>query len=240
MHASPDPRPSSITRESLPVDLGDLPLTVARSGGAGAAVVVVPSAFGVGPDLEAQMAELAADASLVVAFDPFFREDPGLASYDDMPRVMARLKALDRERTRRDLLATIAWARRADSGARVVVLGICFGGPFALLAAAEGAADGVVTWHGTGMDRHVDRAADMRCPMRLHFGSADPFVPPAAVEAVRQAFTGREDVHLFVHEGATHGFSHRAAPRAYDPKAEQAGMESVRQLVLELGSRTAR
>jgi hypothetical protein len=48
---------------------------------------------------------------------------------------------------------------------------------------------------------------------------------------VRRAFSERRDVEIFVHEGATHGFSHRAAPRAYDERAERAGMESLRELI---------
>jgi carboxymethylenebutenolidase len=80
------------------------------------------------------------------------------------------------------------------------------------------------------MEHHVERAAEMRCPMRLHFGGADPFVPMASVDAVRTAFSGRPDVAVVVHEGATHGFSHRGAPRAHDERAERAGMDSLRAL----------
>jgi carboxymethylenebutenolidase len=218
---------ASVTRRVVPVAGGELPLTVARGAGTGAALVIVPSAFGVGPDLEAQMRELSAHARLVVALDPFFRGDGGLASYDDIPRVMARLAALDRERCTHDLAAALAWARSECRSARVVALGICFGGPFALLAAADGLVHGVVSWHGTGMERFLARAPEMRCPMRHHFGGADPFVPPAAVGQVRSAFAGRSDVRLFVHEGATHGFSHRGAPQAYDAEAERAGTASV-------------
>ena len=131
-------------------------------------------------------------------------------------------------------------ARGAGAGAavreqarhpKVVVLGICFGGPSALLAAADGVADGVVTWHGSHMSDFLARASEMRCPMRLHFGGEDPFVPTQAVAAVRSAFTGRHDVRIIVHDGATHGYSHRAAPQAYDRQAERAGMDSLRELI---------
>jgi carboxymethylenebutenolidase len=219
-----------IAQHLLPVEAGELPLTVARAGGSGAAVVVAPSAFGVADDLQAQLQELARDATLVVAFDPFFRGEAGVVPYDDMPRVMKRLQALDRGRAYRDLRATIEWAR-AESGRPVVVLGICLGGPFALLAAADGAAQGVVTWHGSRMENYLDRAPQMRCPMRLHFGAVDPLSPPEVVQRVRAAFAGHADVRLVVHEGATHGFSHRTAAQAYQRAAEQAGLESVRELV---------
>ena len=39
------------------------------------------------------------------------------------------------------------------------------------------------------------------------------------------------DVRFFVHEGATHGFSHRGAAAAYQAEADRAGMASVRELV---------
>ncbi len=225
------PHAATIVRHLLPVDGSELPLTVARSHGAGAAVVIMPSAFGVAVDLEEQMMELCSDATLVVAMDPFFRTDPGAAPYDDMPRIMARLQSLDRARTYRDLLAAIDWTREEADGRAVVVLGVCFGGPFALLAAADGAVDGVVTWHGTRMDQYLDRAAEMRCPMRLHFGAVDPVVPMAAVDAICAAFAGRPDVRVVVHEGATHGFSHPSSARSYDAPAERAGMSSLCELV---------
>jgi carboxymethylenebutenolidase len=221
----------ALSRHALPVPAGLLPLTVARGGGSGAALVVVPSAFGVAPDLEAQLEALAGEARLVATFDPFFREDPGVVPYEDMARVMQRLRGLDRARAQADLRAVLAWARAEAGGGPVVVLGVCFGGPFALLAAADGLVDGVATWHGTRLESFLGRAPEMRCPMRLHFGGVDPFVPPAAVEAVREAFAGREDVHLFVHPGATHGFTHPGAAKAYDARAERAALASVCELV---------
>jgi carboxymethylenebutenolidase len=219
------------THVEIPVEAGNLPLTVTRARGDGAAVVIMPSAFGVAPDLEAQMRELAETASAVVALDPFFRNDPGSIPYEDMGRVMARLQALDRAQSHRDLRAAIEWTRRELGAKRVVVLGICFGGPFALVAAADGIADAVVTWHGTRMEHHLERAAEMRCPMHFHFGAIDPFVSAEAVEVVRKTFSGREDVRIVVHDGATHGFSHRGSAHAYNQPAEEAGLESVRALV---------
>ena len=219
------------------MEQGALPLTYARAEGKGAAVVIMPAASGVGPDLEAQMAELATDARVVVTFDPFFRDDPGLAPYGDMKRIMGRLRAVDPARTYGDLRAVIDWARGQAPGSPVVMLGICFGGPFALQAAADGVVDAVVTWHGSRMENHLARVAEMRCPMHHHIGAVDPVVPPAALEALRAAFAGRPNVRLFVHGGATHGFSQRGAPQAYDARAEQAGMASLRELVAKAAQR---
>jgi carboxymethylenebutenolidase len=225
---------STISHPSVSIDGGALPLTLARDKGRGAGIAIFPSAFGIGADLEQQMAELAADARAVAAFDPFWRGDAGFARTDEMPRVMARMQSLDRERAARDLRAVTRWLR-AEAGCRsVIALGICFGGPFALRAAADGDANGVVTWHGTALGQHLTRAAEMRGPMRLHFGGADPFVPPREVAAIRAAFAARADVQIVVHDGATHGFSHRGVPEAFQPAAERAALDAARELARAL------
>lgn len=211
----------------LDVDGGSLPVTVARAGGRGAAVVLMPSAYGLADDVLDQLERLAVHARFAAAFDPFFRTNGGVIPYGDLPAVFARLRTLDVSRTRRDLDAVLAWAR-ADGP--VVLVGVCFAGQFVLPVAAEGLVDGVVTWHGGRIDQHLHLAPDVRCPMRLHYGAVDPIIPLSAVDAVRQAFEGAPHVQLHVHPGATHGFTHRDAV-AFDPVAEAAAMGSVIELV---------
>ncbi len=225
------PRTDSITREHLALDHGDaLPLTVVRGAGEGAAVVIMPAAFGVADDLVTQMRALADSACAVLTWDPFFRVDDGPVPYTEMPRVMKRIGALDPARFSADLRAVLSHARAASAGRGVVMVGVCAGGPFALHAAADGLVDAVAVWHGSRLDGALARAAEMRAPMRFHFGAVDPFVPVATIDAVRAAFAGRHDVEVFVHEGATHGFSHPTAP-AWNAPAERAAMDSVRALV---------
>lgn len=216
-----------VTRESLQVGDHTLALTLARGSGEGAAVVMMPSAFGVAADVEAQLADFARHARLAVAFDPFSRDDPGVIPYGDMKRVMARLGALDRERTYRDLRAVIDWAREASP--RVILLGVCFGGPFVVRAAADGAADGVVAWHPSRLEDHLEGMERIRCPLRLHLGSEDPLTPPNVVAELRSAVAPLPDARMEIHPGATHGFTHRSAP-VYQPAAEHAAMVSVAEL----------
>ncbi|MCA9540762.1 MAG: dienelactone hydrolase family protein [Myxococcales bacterium] len=216
---------------ALPPAFDALPVTIARGPHGDAALVIMPSAFSPGPDVEAKMLDLAHEARLCVTYDPFFRTDPGVVPYADFGRVRARIGALDRPALWRDVQMMIAWARTQPGVERVVMLGVCFGGPFALLAAADGLVDGIVTWHGSRMEAFLDRAVEIGCPVRFHFGAVDPFVPPAAVEAVKAAFAAHPDAEIVVHAGATHGFSHADAPQAHDPAAELAGMKAVRDLL---------
>ena len=202
---------------------------------ASSALVVMPAAFGIGADVAAQLQELAAHAAVVVAVDPFARDAPEPLPYTDTPAVMQRLQGLDRARASADFHAAIDLAR--TQAPRVVALGVCFGGVFALSAAADGLVDAAVTWHGGRLETLMGRASEMRCPLRLHFGAVDPIVPPAAVDSIRAAFAGRDDVDVVVHAGATHGFTHRSAV-VFSAPAEAAAMQAVIQ-TLGQSTRTA-
>lgn len=217
------------------VEDGAVPVTLFRRPGTpGPALVVAPSAFGVTDDLVDQMRTLAAGAGLVVAMDMFFRDHPGPIDYADMGPVMSRLQALDKQRALADFEAVVAWARaQPECNGRVLGLGICFGGPFVFLAATEGLLEAVATWHGTRLESFLAGADAMRCPMALHFGERDRVVPLAAVEEVRAAFAGREDVAIHLHEGADHGFTHPRAP-TWNAAAAEAAMGSVQRLLVAL------
>jgi carboxymethylenebutenolidase len=220
---------STITKTRLPVAGGELPLTIASGAGAGAAVVIFPAAFGVAPDLEQQMLELAHHATLVVSLDPFFRTDLGVVPYADMARVITRLGGANRDQLTSDFHAVPQWTRSESPQRKIVALGVCIGGLYALQSAAEGLVDGLVIWHGSKLDDAVPRAPLVQCPVRFHFGALDPIVPPATVASVRAAFQSHRDAKIFVHDGATHGFSHRTAT-AYHAPAEKAAMASVAEL----------
>lgn len=170
------------------------------------AVVVVPSVFGPAPDLLARLGELG-DAALVCVPDPFWRTGEGALEYGDMESVTARFGEFDVQRCRAEMGVVAAWAR-ANGNGRVVGVGICFGGPYVLRMAADGELDGVVTWHGSGMERVLRRAGEITCPVRHHLGSVDAITPPEVVDALRAAFADHPDAEIVVHEGADHGFSH--------------------------------
>lgn len=215
-----------------------LALQVVAGTGAGAAVVVVPSVFGVRDDVLALLRRLAPRAARAVVFDTFNRVDEGVLGYDEMPRLMARIRGHAPAQADADLAAAVAWARDAGGTAPampVVVLGICFGGGMALRAAVAGRIDGLVTWHGTRLEGNLAGVEHLTCPVRLHFGEDDPVVPAAARAAIAAAFAGHPDAELVVHPGATHGYSHPDA-EAWHPVAAQAGLDALFDLVGRLGA----
>jgi carboxymethylenebutenolidase len=221
-------------RETVGVSTGDGDMPVVRLAPEdpreAPALLVIPSIFGPAEDLVERLGRLEADACVLVT-DPFWRVGPGPVPYHDFPAALEKVQALDRPRCIEDITRVAQWARAQGNG-RVVGLGICFGGPFCLMGAAEGWLDGVVTWHGSRMENYLERAAEMRGPMRLHFGSHDRVTPPETLERIREAFAGRADVEIVVHEGCEHGYSHAGA--AFDEVAADAGLAALGEVLSRL------
>ena len=195
------------------------------------ALIVVPSIYGPAPDLIERLAEFAAAARVVLP-DPFWRVGGGALPYSESEKARSRLAGFDLRRCIADLGAVLGWAVARSNG-RVIGLGICFGGPFVLRFAGEGRLAGVVAWHGSRMENFLGRAHETTCPLRLHFGSADPLTPPAVIEKIRAAFATNPDVSIVIHPGAVHGFSHDGP--AFDASACRAGLDAVRDLLRVAG-----
>jgi carboxymethylenebutenolidase len=198
------------------------------------ALVVVPSIYGPAPDLIERLAEFAAAARVVLP-DPFWRVGGGAVPYNESEKARSRLAGFDLRRCIADLGAVLEWAAARSNG-RVIGVGICFGGPFVLRFAGEGRLAGVVTWHGSRMENFLGRAHETTCPLRLHFGSADPLTPPEVIERIRAAFATNPDVSIVIHQGAAHGFSHDGP--AFDASACRAGLDAVRDLLQVAGAAT--
>jgi pimeloyl-ACP methyl ester carboxylesterase len=77
----------------------------------------------------------------------------------------------------------------------------------------------------------ADRAAEITCPLRFHFGEADPVTPPEAIEKIRAAFD-HPDAEFVVHPGLVHGFSHEGT--SYDAAAARLGLDAARALLATL------
>jgi len=225
---------NSFPTHTVSVDGGEIPVFAQGPSNADEVpgLVVVPSIFGPASDLLERMAGLA-DAARVVVPDPFWRSGGGVVPYDDPEAAFARLKGFDWPLCLADTQAVIEWTRARCNG-RVAGLGICFGGPFVLVSASYGNLSGVVTWHGTRLEDFLDRAKEITCPLRFHFGEADPITPPEVIEKVRAAFAGHRDARFTIYPGLEHGYSHEG--QSYDEAAAQSGVDDTRALLASLAS----
>lgn len=187
------------------------------------AVVVIQEIFGVNSHIRAVTDGFAAEGYIAVAPALFDRIEGGIElDYD--PDSVARgreLKAkMDWDGPLRDIRAAV----ESLAGSKVAVVGYCWGGSLAWLAATrfEGLA-AAVCYYG-GQIREFSEETP-RCPVLMHFGSQDQGIPLADVEAIRAS---HPELPIHVYEGAGHGFNcdQRASyDRAAAATARQRTME---------------
>ena len=143
--------------------------------GSGPGVVIISSVFGVDGDVRDMADTLAGHGFAVAAPDPFWRGDKGPMdrSEDGMRRAAARAK--DREpiieRGVQDLADTIAdLTAREQCNGRIAVIGLCYGGPYAILGPARLGCAAGIAFHGTKVQNYLGELDGVTAPLVLHWG----------------------------------------------------------------------
>jgi carboxymethylenebutenolidase len=170
-------------------------------------LVVVQEIFGLTAHIRDVVDQYAAEGLHAIAPAMFDRVQPGLTlDYTEIQRGLATMQKLQWRDTLEDLDAAIDHV--GASNGRVAVLGFCWGGTVAHVAAAELPVTAAVSYYGGGVARVLDKRP--QCPIMYHFGDQDHSIPAAAVECIRTAVP---DGIYHVYPGAGHGFncSHRAS-----------------------------
>lgn len=189
------------------------------------AVVVLQEIFGVNRHIRAVCDRLAAQGWLAVAPALFDRVSRGRElGYDatGMAAGRAGKEQVGEETALRDVQAAVSHAARFG---QVAVMGFCWGGTLAWLAAAR--LPGVacaVAYYGTAI--HAHREEQPRVPVLLHFGEQDTHIPPEHVNAVAAA---HPELPLYRYE-AGHGFNCDERPAFHAASAALAG-ERTRQFL---------
>ena len=180
------------------------------------AVVVIQEIFGVNAHIRSVADAYAAQGFLAIAPALFDRRKAGVElGYDaDGIKQGVEIAYGIGEEALTDIAAALRWARE-QTGANPGVVGYCWGGSLAWLAATRlvpdldapahaGALSGpaaVVSYYGRLVPEHADEAP--RCPVMLHFGTRDASIPLDRVEAFRAA---RPEATVHIYE-ASHGFN---------------------------------
>ncbi len=165
-----------------------------------AGLVVLQEIFGVTGHIQ-QVTERFAEAGyLAVAPSLFDRAQPGIVlDYADVTKGRDIMMSLDIEQCVLDMGAAADAVRTAG---KVGVIGYCWGGAMADLAAGRVEIDAAVSYYGGRIASWLD--IKPQCPVMYHFGETDPLIPADVVEQIRG---GRPDGELFVYPEAGHGFN---------------------------------
>jgi carboxymethylenebutenolidase len=170
------------------------PMGAARGG-----IVVIQEIFGVTRHIRAVADQYAAAGFLAIAPAMFDRVERNVdVPYTDMAKGFGYMQALNNDQVMLDVQAGIARVRAAG---KVAVVGFCWGGTVAYLAAAKLNIEAAVAYYGGGINRYL--AERPRTPVMFHFGEKDAHIPRSTVDEIRTAYP-QGIYHLYP---ADHGFN---------------------------------
>jgi len=163
-------------------------------------IVIVQEIFGVNAHIKRVADQYAAAGYRAIAPAMFDRIQRGLTlPYTEVQQGIAYMQQLKWPNTLADLTAAANEIRAAGSAA---VVGYCWGGTVAHVAASDLDVDAAVSYYGGGVAKLLDKQP--RCPIMYHFGDQDGSIPPADVDKIQRTYPGSA---LHVYPGAGHGFN---------------------------------
>lgn len=193
--------------------------------GTGPALIVMSSIFGVDDDVRGSADELAAKRIVVAAPDLFWRGDSGPMDRSEDGRARASARGADSanlvETNMQDLADVMAEMKRLPQcNGKIAVVGLCYGGPFALLGPARLGCDAGFSFHGTAVQEYLDLLPKIGdAPIRLHWGDQDHACPPDDLARVRAATDGMSNVEITTYPGVPHGYTAPSNTKSWNEAA---------------------
>ncbi len=178
-----------------------------------AAAVVLQELFGVNADIRQHCDELAEQGYLAVAPDLYWRQEPGVdlsvRSKEDWDHGLRLNQGYDRDAGARDIKDTVdTVARLQGCNGHVALLGYCIGGLMTFLTAARfNGITAAVAFHGGDTEKYLDEVPGLDASLLMHLAGEDEFMPRAAQDAIKKAFTGKSNATIYTYPGQRHAFT---------------------------------
>jgi carboxymethylenebutenolidase len=190
------------------------------AGAARGGIVIAQEMYGLNDYLRSACDRFAAAGYLAVAPALYDRQRRGLVytySKDDHDRAQRAYKSWDWTAALDDLDAARDVA--AEAG-KVGLVGFCWGGSLAWLAACRRSYACAVAYYGSAMPDFAHEQA--HCPVIAHIGDRDTSLPATCVADFRAA---QPSVRVHMYKGAPHGFDNENRVERYHPQACYAARE---------------
>ena len=202
-------------------------------------VIVLPEVFGVNAWVRSVAERISSQGIPALAMPLFARTAPGLnLGYSDADLVEGRRHkdATTAEQILADVGTAIHWLQAQKLGVQISVVGFCFGGHAAVLAATLPAVRSTFNFYGAGVSRMrpgggpptLELLSTVPGRLTCFCGTADPLIP-AEDRAAIQAALHLEDpsaqrFRYLEMEGADHGFMCEARS-SYNLEAAEHGWQ---------------
>tara|TARA_B000000532_G_C18732308_1_gene347403 strand:+ start:115 stop:732 length:618 start_codon:yes stop_codon:yes gene_type:complete len=177
--------------------------------------------FGVNAWVRSVADRLAAQGHPALAVPLFSRTAPDLElAYDasDLAEGRRHKDATTSEQILADVAAAVSWFRARYPQAAIHVVGFCFGGHAAFLAATLPGVEHAFDFYGAGVSRmrpgggepSLALLPEIKARLTCVFGTADPLIPPEEREAIGGALSkvdpAGQCLRFVVYADADHGF----------------------------------
>ena len=166
------------------------------------AIVIIQEIFGVNSHIRSVCDGYAADGYVAIAPALFDRVERGIElGYvePDMSRGRETRGKLSWDGALADVSAA---ADAVEAAGKVAVVGYCYGGSVAWLAATRLDFAAVVSYYGGNVAEFAEEQP--KCPVILHIGDQDKAIDAGKIETIKNA---QPDIPLYIYEGAGHGFT---------------------------------
>ena len=203
--------------------------------------IVLPEVFGVNSLVRSVADRLAAQGYPALAVPLFSRTAADLElAYDpsDLAEGRRHKDATTADQILGDVSAALSWLRARYPQAAIHVVGFCFGGHAAFLAAMLPGVEHSFDFYGAGVSRmrpgggepSLALLPEIKARLTCVFGMADPLIPPEDREAIGVALskvdpTGKR-LRFVEYADADHGFMCEARS-AFNPQASAQGLSLI-------------
>jgi len=196
----------------------------------GPAIVVVQEIFGVNANIRSTCDFLASRQFVAIAPDFYWRTDPGieLDPATDMERARAIRMKTDDNLASDDADAAMEFIKKhPHCTGRVGVVGYCWGGMIAYLTAVRHKPEAASSYYGVGIEKHLDQAKNLACPMLIHYAGQDQFAGPEVASKVKETFAHDKRVTVHEYPKAGHAFARHGGAHFDAKAADLADMRSL-------------
>jgi len=193
------------------------------------AIVIASAVHGVNVDVRAIADEFASRGAIAAAPDLFWRSIPGpLARDDDRTKERSQPRLAKIKAGEADLADTLAGLRKEPLwNGRAAVMGLCYGGPYAILGPKRLGYDAGISCHGSQMLDFIGELEGLARPVCIIWGDADHQAPTEVLEAYRGAAARMKNLELHVFPGVLHGYMMPDNVKAFDRKTRDFSMGRV-------------
>jgi carboxymethylenebutenolidase len=182
-------------------------------------VIIVQEIFGLTDHMCSLTQRFAKHGYLSIAPALFDRVEENVVlpySESGAARGKEMVSQLDNDQVLLDLQGVI---NAYSPGNKIGVIGYCWGGSIAYLAASRLKLDAGIAYYGTRIHQMLDNKP--ACPFMLHFGEQDKLVPMENIGMIR---TANPDLPIHLYPNAGHAFSCEPRP-SYHPISAEIAMD---------------